>query len=80
MSISWIKDRQEDSFSLFKNLGMRVYEIDDLEKVDDKIKELLDKNCKTIVLSNKVASFSGDIITKYKKDDNIRIIITPNRR
>lgn len=80
MNISWIKDKNEESFSLFKNLGMNVYEIEDLENVDDKIEELINNNCKTIVLSNNIASFSGDIITRYKKDKNINIIITPNKK
>lgn len=79
MNISWIKYKEEDNFKLFKNLGMNVYEIEDLERVDDKIKELVDNECKTIVLSNKVAAFSGDIITKYSNDNNVNIIITPNK-
>ena len=31
---------------------------------------------KTIFISNEVASFSEDIIKKYNKNDDIRIIIT----
>ena len=80
LSISWIKHKDENNFKIFKNLGMNVCEIDDLEKVDDKIRELVDNNFKTIVVSNKVASFSEDIITKYNKDNNIRIIIMPNKK
>lgn len=80
MKISCIKYKDDDSFRLFKNLGMDVYDIEDLDMVDNKLKELVDNDYKTIILSNEVASFSEDIITKYKKSDDIRIIITPNKK
>lgn len=80
MKISWIKYKNDDSFKLFKNLGMDVYDIDDFDMVDNKLKELVDNNYKTIVLSNQVASFSEDIIKKYKKSDDISIIIAPNKK
>ena len=80
MKISWIKYKDDDSFKLFKNLGMDVYDIEELDMVDNKLKELVDNDYKTIILSNEVASFSGDIITKYKKSDDIRIIIAPNKK
>ena len=80
MKISWIKYKEDDSFKLFKNLGMDVYDIDDFDMVDNKLKELVDNNYKTIVLSNQVASFSEDIIKKYKKSDDISIIIAPNKK
>ena len=76
--MSWIKSSNDkNSFKIFKNLGMDVYDIYDLEKTDDKIKELVDKNYTTIILTNEVASFSEDIIKKYNKKDNINIIIAP---
>lgn len=80
LSISWIKYKEENNFRLFKNLGMNVYEIEDLDKVDEKISELISEKFNTIVLSNKVAAFSGDIITKYQNNDKVNIIITPNRK
>ena len=80
MKISWIKYKDDDSFKLFKNLGMDVYDIDDFDMVDNKLKELVDNNYKTIVLSNQVASFSEDIIKKYKKSDDISIIIAPTKK
>lgn len=80
MKISWIKYKEDDSFRLFKNLGMDVYDIDDFDTVDNKLKELVDNNYKTIILSNEVASFSEDIIKKYRKSDDINIIITPNKK
>ena len=80
MKISWIKYKDDDSFRLFKNLGMDVYDIEDFDMVDNKLKELVDNDYKTIILSNEVASFSEDIITKYKKSDDIRIVIAPNKK
>ncbi len=76
MAISWIKSTKDNkSFKVFKKLGMDVYEIDDLEKIDEKITELVEQKYNTIVLSNEVASFSEDIIRKYGKAENINIII-----
>lgn len=80
MKISWVKYKEDDSFRLFKNLGMDVYDIDDFDMVDNKLKELVDNDYKTIILSNKVASFSEDIIKKYQKSNDINIIITPNKK
>lgn len=80
MAISWLKSSKDiKSFKLFKGLGMDVYEIDDLEKTDEKIKELVEQKYSTIVISNEVASFSEDIIKKYNKIDDINIIIAPGK-
>lgn len=80
MSISWLKSSNDNrSFKIFKNLGFDVFEVNDLDKTDEKIKELVDKKYTTIVLSNEVASFSGDIINKYNKKENINIIIAPRK-
>ena len=76
MKISWIKSKEDtQSFKMFKNLGFDVYDVEDLETVDKKINELVNENCKTIVLTNEIASFSEDIITKYNKSKDISIII-----
>lgn len=78
MAISWIKSSKDNkSFKIFKNLGMDVYEIDDLEKTDEKIRELVQQKYNTIVISNEVAGFSQDIIKKYNKTENVNIIIAP---
>lgn len=78
MSISWLKSSNDNkSFKIFKGLGMDVYELDDLEKTDEKIKELVEQKYNTIILSNEIASFSGDIIKKYSKVEDINIIIAP---
>lgn len=81
MKISWIKYKNDnDSFKLFKNIGMDVFDIDDFDNIDNKLNELVNDDYKTIVLSNEVASFSEDIIKKYNKSEDIRIIIAPNKR
>ncbi len=80
MAISWLKSSNDNkSFKLFKGLGMDVYEIDDLEKTDEKIKELVEQKYNTIVISNEVASFSEDIIKRYNKIEDINIIIASGR-
>lgn len=80
MSISWIKSsKDKKSFKVFKTLGMDVYEIDDLEKTDEKLRELVQHKYDTIVVSNEVASFSQDIIKKYRNTQDINIIIAPCR-
>lgn len=78
--ISWIKGENDSSFKIFKAMGLDVFELPDLEKIDDKIKELKQQNYKTIVLSDLAAGYSQDIIKKYKNDDSINIIITPIKK
>lgn len=70
--LRYYKDKK--SFKHIKSLGFDVYEIEDLEKVDDKLKELK-KDYSTVVISNDIANFSQDIITKYKTQKNFTIII-----
>ena len=79
MAISWLKSSNDKkSFKVFKNLGMDVYEIKDLEKTDEKIKELVQQKYDTIIISNEVAGFSSDIVKKYTKNEDINIIIAPS--
>ena len=48
MSISWLKaSNDRKSFKIFESFGMDVYKINDLEKTDEKIRELEDKKSKT---------------------------------
>jgi len=78
MRISCIKySKDNNSFSFFKAIGANVIELEDLEKTDEELKKLVKNKYKTIFISNEVASFSEDIIKKYNKDNDIRIIITP---
>ena len=77
MSISWIKSCNDNkNFRLAKGFGFDVYEVENVEDVDEKIKELVDNNYNTIVVSKELSLFSQDIITKYKNMDNINIIIS----
>ena len=77
MQISWLKAANDNnSFKVLKNIGLDVFDIEDLDKTDEKIKELIDKDYKTIVMSYDVAANSSDIIKRYQKDENINIIIT----
>ena len=46
------------------------------EENTKKIEELINNEYKTIIISNDVASFSEDIIKKYNKDNNVKIIIS----
>ena len=69
MKVSWIKTKDDEkSFKVFQNLGF--------EETDKKIEELINDDCKIIILSNEIAAFSSDIITKYNKQDDISIIIS----
>lgn len=80
MKILWLKAKNDNkSFRFQKNMGLDVYEIDDLEQTDAKISELANEY-HTIVLSNEVAGFSSDIIKRYAKDDNINIIIAKSKK
>ena len=65
------------SFKLFETLGAEVEQIEDLEKTDDKLKELIYKDYRTIVMTNEIAGFSESIIKKYNKTKDIKIIIAP---
>ena len=77
MRISCIKySKDNNSFSFFKAIGANVIELEDLEKTDEELGKLIEDKYKTIFISNEVASFSEDIIKKYNKNDDIRIIIT----
>ena len=77
MKVSWLRGKEDDkSFQVLKNLGFDVYNIEEPEKTDQKIEELIKDDCKIIVLSNEIASFSGDIITKYANQDEVSIVIS----
>lgn len=81
MKISWIKSSKDnESFNFARTIGFDLIELDDLDRVDEKIQELIDNNCKTIVMTNEVASFSEDIMKKYYKDNLVKIIIAPSKK
>lgn len=81
MKVSWIRSKNDnESFKILKNLGFDVYDMEEPEDTDKKIKELVQNDYKIIVLSNEIASFSSDIITKYKSQDEISIVIARTDR
>lgn len=81
MKISWLKLKEDNSsFRIFKNIGLDVYDVEDGEDTDKKIQELVNKDYRTIVLSNELAGFSEDIIKKYNKSHNVNIIIASNNK
>ena len=77
MKISWIKyGKDEESFKIPENLGFDVFKLQDLEQTDNTIKNLIHQKYDTIILSNEVAGFSEDIIKKYQKDKEVKIVIS----
>ena len=81
MKIVCMKYKNDNSsFKFFQNIGMDTCELEDLEQTDKTIQDLVDKEYQTIVVTNEVAGFSGDIMTKYQKSDNIHIVIAPSKR
>ena len=80
MKISFIKyEKDNKDFNIPKLIGMNVIEIHEPEEVDFKIEELRKQKYTTVVISNELASFSQNIIDKYKYDTNFKIIITPTK-
>ena len=81
MRMSWIKSKKDtESFRIFKGLGYPIVELEELEETDSKLKELIDNDYRTIIMSNEVAAFSEDILKKYKRAENINIIIAPSKK
>lgn len=81
MKISYIKFKEDNrDFKLAKGIGIDVFEIKDPEQIDKQIEKLRNEKYDTIVISNELASFSNNLESKYKNDDKMKIIITPNKR
>lgn len=80
MKLSWIKyEKDTRSFRLPEALGFDVFKLQDLEQTDNTIKKLIKQNYDTIIISNEVAGFSEDIIKKYQKDKDVKIVISLNK-
>ena len=80
MKITCIKSSKDTkSFKFIESIGADVYQINDLEKIDEKISELVKKKYKTIILTNEVAGFSESIIKKYRKNSEVKIIIASQK-
>ena len=77
MRISWIKyEKDNRNFRIPEALGFDVFKLQDLEQTDGMIKDLIKQNYDTIIVSNDVAGFSEDIIKRYQKDKEIKIVIS----
>lgn len=79
MKISFIKYEKEENYRIPRMLGVNIEEIKDPEQIDEKIEELKKHNYTTIVVSNELASFSEKMVSKYKYDNSLNIIITPSK-
>ena len=80
MRIALLKASNDNkSFKMFEVLGANISKIDDLEKTDDKIKELIKNDYRTIIMTNEVASFSQSIIKKYNRTKDIKIVISSTK-
>ena len=81
MKVSWIKyEKDKESFRLPQALGLEVIMLKDLEQTDETMRKLIQKHYDTIILSNEVAGFSEDIIKKYQKDKDVKIVISFSKR
>lgn len=65
---------------MLQAMGARIFVLDDPEKTDETIAKLISENYRTIFLSNEIASFSGDLIKKYRYNNDVNIIIVPRKR
>lgn len=80
MKFSWIKyEKDNENFRIPERLGLDVFRLDTPEQVDLKIEQLIKNRYDTIILSNEIASFSSDIIKKYTKDRDVKIIIARSK-
>ena len=80
MKVSWIKSKEDkSSFKVQENLGFDFISIDDNEKIDDTIDNLILNKYNTIVISNELAGFSQKINNEYLKMKNIDIIISNDK-
>ena len=77
MKISFIKYKKEENFKIPQLIGMKVEEIEEPEQIDEKIEELKSRKYTTIIVPNELASFSENMIKKYKYDNSLNIIIMP---
>ena len=80
MKISWMKyEKDAKSFRLPQAVGFDVFSLKEPEEVDSKLRELVQNQYDTIILSNELAGFSQDIIKKYAQNKDVKIIISLDR-
>ncbi len=80
MKISWVKyEKDVINFNLPERLGFDVFKLENPEDIDKKLDELIKNKYKTIFITDEIASFSNNIINKYKRNNEIKIIIAKNK-
>ena len=79
MKISFIKYGEQNKYPIANLFGMDIEEIKEPEQIDQKIEELKQANYTTVVIQNELASFSENIVSKYKYEKNFNIIIMPTK-
>ena len=80
MKISWVKyEKDVINFNIPERLGFDVFKLENPEDIDKKLDELIKNKYKTIFITDEIASFSNNIINKYKRNNEIKIIIAKNK-
>ena len=80
MKISYIKVKNDlETFKIPEKLGMNVFEIEEPEQIDEGLRKLKNEKYNTVIIPNDLASFSEDLIKKYKNDESINIFIVPKK-
>lgn len=79
MKISFIKYKNINNYKFPAIFGIDTEEIKEPEDIDNKIEELKNKKYNTIIIPNELASFSEKIVSEYKNDDKLNIIILSSK-
>lgn len=80
MKVSFIRYKKNNQdYRIAKGFGMDVYDIDNPEQIDNQIEKLKSQNYTTIIITDELASFSENIVSKYKYDNTFNIVITPSK-
>lgn len=76
MQISFMKkDKENNMFIIPQKLGMHVETIQNSDTLEKRIRSLRKENCSIFVISNKLAEEGEMVLRKYKKSENVNIII-----
>lgn len=81
MKIAMVKAKNEKNhFPILSAIGGKLIELEDVEQTDQVLKELVKQDYTSIWLSNELACFSQDIVTKYQKENGVHIFISSSDR
>ena len=76
MQISWMKqNKEEEIFKIPERLGLHVETITNADVLDERIRKLRQENCHIFILSKGLAEEGEMVLRKYKKNENVNIII-----